>query len=230
MQNQQASIRVLICEDNEPFGGMLADFLQSHPDLEIVGVVGSKPMLMERLKRSVIDILILDMHLQENIQGGLDILMELREFAPHVQTIVLSSFDREDLITDAFTFGQAVNYITKRHYRDLPEAIREVHSGRSGLHHSSASRLLRHLTDSREKRIRERITDGQLQILRMLNQGMKRKEIAETLYYTEQSINNEICKVSALLKGSFPYLEWLRLKKHNLPEILRLAKQLNLIP
>jgi two-component system, NarL family, response regulator DevR len=56
-----------------------------------------------------------------------------------------------------------------------------------------------------------------------------RKEIADMLFYSEYTINNELCKVSSVLKGKFPYLEWLRLKKHNSKEILQLAKQLHII-
>ena len=162
--------------------------------------------------------------------GGLDILMELQQTAPQLKTIVLSSFDEEETVVHALSFGKAMNYIPKRHYRDLPASIRQlVHHG-SGLHPSAASRVLQHLSMSGKQQIRRRVTDRQLAILRMLDQGMNRRDIAAALFYTEQSVNNELCKVSTLLKGTFPYLQWLRLKKHNTAEILQLARQLELLP
>jgi|GEM_PF-6116829 len=232
MSQSASPISILICDDDRSFGLLLAEFLQSCSDLHISGVVHSKHELMVLLARDAncADVLLLDMCLREEELGGLDILMELQQTAPQLKTIVLSSFDEEETVVHALSFGKAMNYIPKRHYRDLPASIRQlVHHG-SGLHPSAASRVLQHLSMSGKQQIRRRVTDRQLAILRMLDQGMNRRDIAAALFYTEQSVNNELCKVSTLLKGTFPYLQWLRLKKHNTAEILQLARQLELLP
>ncbi|OXS52871.1 hypothetical protein B1A99_32270 [Cohnella sp. CIP 111063] len=232
MSQSASPISILICDDDKSFSLLLTEFLQPYSDLHVVGIVHSKRELMELLAENAAcaDVLLLDMCLREEGLGGLDILMELQQVAPQLKTIVLSSFDEEETVVHALSFGKAMNYIPKRHYRDLPASIRQVVHHGSGLHPSAASRVLQHLSASGKQQIRRKVTDRQLAILRMLDQGMNRRDIAAALFYTEQSINNELCKVSTLLKGTFPYLQWLRLKKHNTAEILQLARQLEILP
>jgi DNA-binding NarL/FixJ family response regulator len=170
------------------------------------------------------------MNISGDYQGGLDIALELQLMGFNLKIIVLSSFDLDEIVLQAITSGRVINYITKEHYRDIPQAIRQAHENKSGIHHSSAQKLVNRLIDSHEQQLKTGITKLQLRILQLLSQGYDQKQIANQLYYSEQSIRNEIFKVAKQLKGKFQFLERLRLKKHNTNEIVHLAKKFNIIP
>ncbi|UUZ81921.1 response regulator transcription factor [Paenibacillus sp. P26] len=222
-------IDVFVCEDDPLFRELFVDYLSRQEDIRVVGSVAYKHQLISAVNSVPIDVLVLDINLTGTHYDGLEAAMEIQSIQPELQIIVLSSLDREDVMLHAVSFGGVVNYITKEHYRDLPEAIRNAHLRKSGLHYSSAGKLLQQLSHKEHEELRRKITPRQIEILQLLDQGYNRKEIAEKLFYNEQSINNELCKISSVVKGKFPYLEWLRLKKHNTAHIIELAKQLGIL-
>jgi two-component system, NarL family, response regulator DevR len=224
------SIRVCICEDDPVFRSLLIDYVIKESDMIVVGAASSKADLIEFLQIKQIDVLLLDMNISGDYQGGLDIALELQLMGFNLKIIVLSSFDLDEIVLQAITSGRVINYITKEHYRDIPQAIRQAHENKSGIHHSSAHKLVNRLINTQEQQLKAGITKLQLQILQLLSQGYDQKQIADQLYYSEQSVKNEIFKVAKLLKGKFQFLERLRLKKHNTNEIVHLAKKFNIIP
>jgi two-component system, NarL family, response regulator DevR len=224
------SIRVCICEDDPVFRSLLTDYVNKATDMIVVGAASSKADLIEFLQIKQIDVLLLDMNISGDYQGGLDIALELQLMGFNLKIIVLSSFDLDEIVLQAITSGRVINYITKEHYFDIPQAIRQGHENKSGIHHSSAHKLVNQLIHTQEHQLKAGISKLQLQILQLLSQGYDQKQIANQLYYSEQSVKNEIFKVAKLLKGKFQFLERLRLKKHNTNEIVQLAKKFNIIP
>jgi DNA-binding NarL/FixJ family response regulator len=224
------SIRVCICEDDPVFLSLLTDYINKESDMNVVATSSTKFELMEVLSHSQIDILLLDMNLSGEYQGGLDAALETQWMGLQLKIIVLSSYDADDIVLQAITLGRVLNYITKEHYRDIPQSIRQAHANESSIHHSTAHKLVNRLRDTHEQEMRSGITKLQLQILELLSQGFDQKHIAEKLFYSEQSIKNEIFKVGKLLKGKLQNLEIMRLKKQNTNEIVSLAKKFNIIP
>ncbi|AFH65916.1 response regulator transcription factor [Paenibacillus caseinilyticus] len=222
-------IHTFICEDDPLFLELLSEYIGSQPDIEVTGTASRKPELIQAVGTVPMDVLLLDLNLSDENYDGIEAAIEIKAMRPDLQIIVLSSLDQEEVMTHAVAYGRVTNYITKEHYADVPSAIRSAAAGRSGLHHSSAGVLMNRLVQSHQFELKKKITPVQLQIMQMLDQGYSRREIAEKLYYNEQSVNNELCKASRTIKGKFPYLEWLRLKKHNTKHLVELAKQLGLL-
>ncbi|WP_135554345.1 response regulator transcription factor [Paenibacillus cymbidii] len=230
----EETIRVFICEDDPVFRRLLAKRLAREPDLAVVGDADGKETLLAAMRSVSFDVLLLDLNLTDKNMEGLEIALELRgggtgEHGPLPKIIVLSSVEEEEIVAHTLGFGRVANYITKEFTDDIPSAVRDAFRGRSGIHHSAAGMVLNALGSQQERELRKKITPKQVQILKLQAAGYSRKEIADLLFYSEYTINNELCKVSSVLKGKFPYLEWLRLKKHNSREILQLAKQLHII-
>lgn len=222
-------IQVFVCDDDPLFRELIVDYLSREPDLSISGSAANKHQLLKAVEEAPIDILLLDINLTGNNYDGLEIAYELRSKAPDLKIIVLSSLDEEVVVTHAIAYGRVSNYITKEHYRDIPDSIRGIAAGKGNLHHSSAGTLMRRVSSSYEEELKRKLTTLQKEILRFLQQGKSSSEIAELLYYNEQSVNNELCKITKLIKGRFPYLEWLRIKKHNRQQLLEMTIQLRLL-
>jgi DNA-binding NarL/FixJ family response regulator len=222
-------IKTFICEDDTLFCHMLTDYINREPDMEVIGTASYKQQLLSEVRTSDMDVLLLDLNLTEKNYDGIEAAIEIKAIYPKLQIIVLSSFDNEDLMTHAVAYARVNNYITKEHYRDVPDAIRAAFMGKSSLHYSSSGKLLNKFVASQHEELKKMLTTVQMEILRMLDQGFSRKEIADALFYTQQSINNELYKAQKIIKGKFPYLEWLRLKKHNTKHLIELSKQLGLL-
>ncbi|MBW7454416.1 response regulator transcription factor [Paenibacillus sepulcri] len=222
-------IRTFICEDDELFCQMLTDYINRESDMEVIGTTSHKQQLLNEVRNSSMDVLLLDLNLTEKNFDGIEAAIEIKAMQPGLQIIVLSSFDSEEVMTHALAYARVNNYITKEHFRDIPDAIRAAYTGRPNLHYSSAGKLLNRFIVSRHDELKQMLTPVQIDILRKLDQGYSRNEVAEALFYTRQSINNELYKAQKIIKGKFPYLEWLRLKKHNTRHLIELSKQLGLL-
>lgn len=230
----EETIRIFICEDDPVFRRLLSKRLEREPDLIVVGDADGKETLLAAMRSVFFDVLLLDLNLADKNMEGLEIALELRGGGTETdgrlpKIIVLSSVEEEEIVAHTLGFGRVANFITKEFVDDIPAAVRDAHRGRSGIHHSAAGKVLNTLGAQQEHELRKRITPKQVQILKLQAAGYSRKEIADLLFYSEYTINNELCKISSVLKGKFPYLEWLRLKKHNSREIVQLAKQLHII-
>ncbi|TBL71238.1 response regulator transcription factor [Paenibacillus thalictri] len=226
---EEGKIRLLVCEDDEVFTKLLLSRLSKEADLEVVGTAINKETLAFAMEQVTFDVLLLDLNLADRRMEGMEIALDLRNRYPSIKVIVLSSVEEDEIVALMLGFGRVVNYIMKENVQDIPAAVRDAYYERSGIHYSSAKKLLNNLNAQQERELRKKITPKQLQILKLQDAGYTRREISEMLFYSEYTINNELCKISSALKGKFPYLEWLRLKKHNSKDILQLARQLHLI-
>ncbi|UFJ39440.1 response regulator transcription factor [Brevibacillus humidisoli] len=223
-------IKIFLCDDDPLFCELLVRFLDKEPEFQVIGQAADKESLLRAVTSHSIDILLLDNHLTHSPYDGIEAAIEIRASFPAMPIIVLSSLDDAALVAHAVAYGRVTNYITKEHYRDLPQAIRTAHAKQPSFHHSTTGVLINQFIQAYDMELRRQITPIQLEILKLLDQGYNRRQIADKLYYAEQTINNELCKLSAVIKGRFPYLQWLRLKKHNTKRIVQLAKQLQIIP
>jgi DNA-binding NarL/FixJ family response regulator len=222
-------IQVFVCDDDPLFRELIVDYLSSEPDLFISGSAANRHQLLKAIEETSIDILLLDINLTGKNYDGLEVAIEIQSTEPGLKIIVLSSLDDEEVMTHAIAYGRVSDYITKEHYLDIPNAIRGVAAGKGNLHHSSAGKFMRRVSSSYEEELKRKLTPLQKEILRYLQQGKSSSEIAEHLFYNEQTVNNELCKITKLIKGKFPYLEWLRIKKHNSQHLLEMTIQLRLL-
>ncbi|WP_256702979.1 response regulator [Paenibacillus sp. FSL H7-0326] len=195
----------------------------------MVGYVTDSSDLLYYIRHLKVDILLLDLHITGSCHEGLELMVEARRIAKGIKTIVFSNLESEEMIIDAIVYGGAINYITKDFYKDLPEAITNAAANISSIHHSVAGKILTKVHQFRQNDLYEKISPNQIEILKLLSQGCKRADIATQLHYSEQTINNEIYKITNLLKNNFPYVDWGQLKKRHTKIIISLAKKLGII-
>jgi DNA-binding NarL/FixJ family response regulator len=227
---EKKDIQVVICDDNPVFSNVMNNLLMQEEDMHIVGVAATKEELLNIIQSSKpVDVLLMDINLRDDHYDGIEISIEINNAQPAIKIIMLSQLDNTTVISHAMTFGGVVNYITKDHYQDVPDAIRAAYQNQSGLHHSSAVKLIDNMKELKKNDLVGKLTVKQIEILKLLSQNYSREEIAGQLHFNIQTINNEICKITKVFKGKFPFLEWLHIKKHNTMEIVEFAKKINII-
>lgn len=224
-------IDVLYVEDDFHFSTTLTDFLNLEPDIRVANTCNSKSDALSRIACLKYDICLIDLNLNEQEPGnadGLEVAFEISKCDPDAKIIMLTSSDDPYLIEESFAFGNCSNYVLKRYFKDLPRIIREVYHNQTAIHHAVYKPLINSMRHMKQREIK--FTLRQRDILCLYEQGLSRREVASTLFLTEQSVSNEMHNLLKTLRGRFPYLEWLGLKKVRIPELLDMVRQLNLYP
>lgn len=158
--------------------------LASEADLELIGTYGSAERALRILENpkneAKPDIILLDL----NLPGisGLEAIPWLKEYVPNSKIIVLSQSDKESEVVSAIQLG-ATGYLLKSSQIDqLIASIRSVADGGSTLDPQIAKYILKRFQDKQpDLKVAKPLSERELEILHMLSEGLLKKEIAEKL-------------------------------------------------
>ena len=188
-----ATIRLLIVDDHPVVrDGLVAILHEGEPDLEVVGEAGDGKEAVTTWRNLRPTVTIMDLQLPG--QTGVEAIREIRREDPEARILVLTTFDGDADIQRALEAG-ARGYLLKSVRRNiLIEAVRAVAAGQRYLPPTTAARLV-------EAMEAERLTARELDVLRLLAQGERNREIAATLGLAEPTVkihvNNLLRKLQA---------------------------------
>ncbi|HEX9373395.1 MAG TPA: response regulator transcription factor, partial [Roseiflexaceae bacterium] len=143
------------------------------------------------------DVILLDLELPE--MDGVAALRAIRAADPTAKVIIFTAFDTDERILGAVQAG-AQGYLLKGAPReDLFQAIRVVHGGGSLLQPVVAARLLRQVSSPAAPALPERLTERELEVLRLLAKGRQNKEIAGELWISERTVKFHVSAILSKL-------------------------------
>lgn len=199
-------IRVLLVDDQALFREGLSTLLSVHADIEVIGEASNGEEALLQAATLQPDVVLMDLRMP--LLDGAAATRRLRASHPHIQVIVLTTFDDDEHIFEGLRAG-AVGYLLK----DVPsqklvEAIRTAARGESFLHPSVATRLVaefNRLADTHpsplphpplsSSTLVEPLSERELEILHHLTQGSSNREIANALHITEGTVKNHITNI-----------------------------------
>lgn len=190
-------IRILVADDHPVVRDGLVAILSTQPDFEVVGEAGTGPEAVERAVALQPDVMLLDLQMPE--MDGVEVLRRLSQANPAVQVIVFTAFDTDERILGAVQAG-ARGYLLKGAPRkDLFDAVRVVRAGGSLLQPVVASKLLRQVSHQSQSHQIEALTPRELEVLRLLAQGLQNKEIAVELVISERTVKFHVSSIMGKL-------------------------------
>jgi DNA-binding NarL/FixJ family response regulator len=176
-------IRILSVEDHPVFREGLVTIIGSQPDMLLVAQAGNAVDAIAQFRRHRPDVTLMDLRLPG--ANGTDVLIAIRGEFPQARVIMLTSSDGDGEIQRAMRAG-ALAYILKSMPRDeLLGVIRSVHSGKRHVPPEVAARLAEHLGD-------DDLTTRELEVLRLIRDGYRNKQIADQLTIAETTVNFHI--------------------------------------
>jgi len=208
-------IRILVADDHPVVRDGLVAILGTQPDFEIVGEAGTGAEAVERARELRPDVMLLDLEMPE--LDGVEVLRRLSQSNPEIRVIVFTAFDTDERILGAVQAG-AQGYLLKGAPRkELFDAVRVVHAGGSLLQPVVASKLLRQVSHPAQVNEVEALTLRELEVLRLVAQGLQNKEIAAALVISERTVKFHVSSIMGKLGAG------------NRTEAVRLAAQQGLI-
>src|SRR3954468_3337311 len=180
------AIRLLIADDHPVVRDGVAAIINQHPDLKIVAEASNGREAIAAFGTHKPDVALLDLRMPD--MDGIAVIEAIRKAAPDARIIVLTTFDSEEDVASAMRAG-AKGYLLKDCPRkDLVEAIRAVHAGKTWIAPPVGSKLM-------ERMSRDHLTPRELEALRLLAAGKSNKEIAAALDIAEGTTKAHLNKL-----------------------------------
>jgi DNA-binding NarL/FixJ family response regulator len=186
-------IRLLIADDHPVVRDGLRAMLATQPDMELVGEAATGTQAVAQARALRPDVVLMDLQMPD--LDGPGAIATLREQAPEVRVLVLTTYGTDADITRAVDAG-ATGYLLKDAPREqLFGAIRAAARGESVLSPSVATRVLGRMRAPAE----EALSSRELEILQAVARGLSNKDIGRQLYVSEATVKTHLLRVFSKL-------------------------------
>jgi DNA-binding NarL/FixJ family response regulator len=176
-------IRILTVEDHPIFREGLATIIGSDPGMLLVAQAANAVEGITEFRRHRPDVTLMDLRLPGT--NGTDALISIRGEHPDARVIMLTSSDSDGDIQRAMRAGASAYMLKSMPKTELLEVVRLVHAGRRHVPADVAARLAEHLGE-------EDLTARELEVLRLIRDGYRNKQIAGHLAIAETTVNFHI--------------------------------------
>jgi len=176
-------IRILSVEDHPVFREGLSTIIASQTDMVLVAQATNAAEAIAEFRLLRPDITLMDLRLSGT--NGIDALVAIRGGFPQARIVMLTTSDSDGEIQRAMRAGASGYILKSMPKNELLGVIRTVHSGRRYLPPEVAARLSEHLGE-------DNLTDRELQVLRLIRDGHRNKQIADQLAIAETTVNFHI--------------------------------------
>src|SRR5262249_21857976 len=181
--DQAGPIRILSVEDHPIFGEGLGTIISSQADMVLVAQAGTAEQALAEFRRHRPDVTLMDLRLPGT--NGTDALIAIRGEFPDARIIMLSMSEGDGEIQRAMRAGAAAYLLKTMPNEQILSVIRSVHAGRRHVPAEVAAVLAEHLGD-------EDLTARELDVLRLIRDGCRNKQIADRLGIAEATVNFHI--------------------------------------
>ena len=186
-------IRVLVADDHPLFREGVVHSLASEPDLAIVGQAASGEEALRLARDLLPDVVLLDIGMPG--WGGLVAAEKIATACPATRIVMLTVVEDEDKLLAAFKAG-ARGYVLKGvSARELASVVRATAHGEVYVSPSLAAGILVALTRGRPPDPLEELTERELEILKLVGQGLTNREIGERVHLSEKTIKHYITNI-----------------------------------
>jgi DNA-binding NarL/FixJ family response regulator len=203
MQVSNSPARLLIADDHALAREGVRAMLASETELEVIGEAHDGHEVLDVCRRLKPDLVLMDVRMPE--VSGLEAAQEITMECPATKVLMLTTYEDLDYLYEAVKAG-AVGYIVKdATKRELVAAIRRTLEGQSALDQDLSMQLLQRLAREDDRRVslspgapkspeplREPLTPRELEVLRLLAQGLTNRQISQELVVSAATIKVHI--------------------------------------
>lgn len=184
-------MRVLVADDHSLFRDGIVSLLEA-ADFDVVGQVGDGQAAVETALRLRPDLVLMDITMPK--MGGLEALRLIKEKLPETKVVMLTVSDSDDDLFVAVKSG-AHGYLLKNlNASEFFEMLDGLRRGEAAMTRQTTSRLMKGFTDfsSQQAEPVENLTQRELELLRLVAEGLSNKAIARMLSISENTVKYHV--------------------------------------
>jgi two-component system, NarL family, nitrate/nitrite response regulator NarL len=193
MTKAKQAIRILVADDHAIFRDGLRKLLEVADDVQIVGEASNGVECVKMLAKLKPDILLLDLRMPE--KDGLGVLEEVNFDSLPTRVIVLTAAEDDRDVVRAMRLG-ARGVVLKQSASDLIlKSIRKVADGEIWLDNRMTAEVIdafKKSSESGQRREKPLLSDREKEIVQLVAQGFRNREIGEKLFISEQTVKNHL--------------------------------------
>jgi two-component system, NarL family, nitrate/nitrite response regulator NarL len=202
VEKKKATVRIVIADDHPIVRDGLKKLLLLEDDFEIVGEAGDGREVLEKVQALDPDVLLLDLRMPN--LDGLSALQALQQTNKRTRVIVLTASEDKNEFVQAMKLGCS-GIVLKQTAPDLiVKSIRKVNSGEIWLDSHTTAAVMRQFSTGQEgssgggqssggkSRERSPLSAREREIVALVAQGYKNKEMAEKMFISEQTVKNHL--------------------------------------
>ena len=198
-------INILIADDQELMRQSLKIMLSSQPNFAVTDTVSNGREVLESIKKNKPDIVLMDIRMPE--MDGVVCTQKVKEIAPDIKVIILTTFDDDEFVFNAIKFGASGYLLKGTSLKDLTSAITKVYNGKSIMNDEITGKVFRMFSQMAQTnqtiRVGEQLTgklrESEWKIIDCVGRGMSNKEIAQRLHLSEGTIRNSLSVILSKL-------------------------------
>ena len=193
MPRDRSSIKVLVADDHAVFRDGLRKLLEGADEILVVGEASNGNQCIKMLDKFKPDILLLDLRMPE--KDGLAVLTEVNFESLPTRVIVLTAAEDDRDVIRAMRLG-ARGVVLKQSASDLLlKSIRQVHDGEIWLDNRMTAEVIdafKKSAESGQRREKPLLSDREKEVVQLVSQGFRNREIGEKLFISEQTVKNHL--------------------------------------
>ena len=188
-------ITVLLVDDHEMVRRGVRAFLETQPDITVVAEAGSGEEAVRLAAEYAPDVALMDLIMPG--MDGVEATRRLTAQSPRTSVVMLTSYHDDEHVFPAIRAG-ALSYVLKEvGPEELADAVRKAAAGEAVLHPRVAARVVRELHGARrdEPNAFRELSDRELEVLKLIAEGLSNAEIASRLYVSEKTIKSHVSNI-----------------------------------
>src|SRR5438105_4838724 len=185
------AIRILIADDHLVVRIGLRSMIDTQPDMNVIAEAANGREAVELFRAHKPDITLMDLRMP--VMGGVEATGIIHEEFPDARIIVLTTYDGDENIYQALRGGARAYLLKDIPREEFLDDIRAVYEGQYCIPQAVAARLARRLPGPE-------LSARELEVLKLIVEGMSNKEIAAALNITESTIKNHVNSILGKLR------------------------------
>ena len=187
-------IRILIVDDHAIVREGQRALIETEPGMTVAGEARDGVEAVEMANSLQPDVILLDLQMPR--KDGIESIKEIKTENPNAHILILTSFSEDEKIFEAIKAGGMGYLLKDSSPQEILAAIRDVHRGEMSMKPSIANKLMRELQRTSDLApTDEPLTAREVEILKLVAQGLSNLEIAETLVISERTVRTHVTNI-----------------------------------